>query len=1365
MILLLVRTVTGFGQVGVNLPEIHPSYITDYSGQNNLFANNCFENVVQDDLGRLWMSSCGNLTIINSLGLTYFDGYQYSPLSVKQKLSTFSRYQIAGLNLNGELYGAIEKSNRIFKLDTDELEMEEESIPCLPTEKLTIKNIVEYQPSKYYIISHDMESDSLILISKNEEEYSPMIKVAYPQGIKGMKWGTPLTIDNDEIWFMSTALPLLKYDITTGKLKTYTEDDFNRDLQPDFVINKLQTKPVLLSSKMKNLYLYLPDYYGNQFFVYQKSNDKFQSMSEQFPVEWTPAGLFQDKANNICFLFRDEGRNYRAILEDTLGRKYDYSPVFNGLQTINQIESKNFFDDLFVVGTEGLKHITVNSMAGIQNALTGEYISSMVEVDDSTLLVNTIGGGWKKLNTQSLIDIPFQGPKCGITSSAFDPGMKQQIHKDGQGNLWFFSNSEFISYNPRSNTCTSFSLGRKFNLFEYLNDSVAVLGSNFDLQMYNVKQKKFLPFQRGMNMKLPGRLRDLLLDQNGILWIPTNNGLLNYNPDDNVFTTVYGESHVRFTSICEMKDGKIWLGTYFQGIWIYDSETGHFNKIQNKDGLSNNAVMSLISDHDGYVWAGTEYGINVLSPEGEVLGELHIEDGLSYEVFERFDPYKDQNGRLYFGSINGINIFHPQVIRKNLLNKQKLNIYLTEVSYYNNGQDTTLYRGLTKLEKLSLPAQRRYLNLKFAISSYIDPSKNQYYYQLKGLDDEWRSLGSQRELNLNHLPAGDFTLLIRGENLKHHVSTLPIQLSIYAAEYFYREWWFYLVIFATLVIVALWWIRNLRRQKGMLESEVHRRTKQIRKDKETIEKQAQELQELDQLKTRFFNNISHELRTPLTLITAPVEKALVQPPKEGDNIRVLLQSIYQNSKRLLTQINGYLELSKLDVGISKAVNASVDFHQFMKIVIESFIPAAKSKNINIETHFETEESLVIDTDKEKLETIVVNILINAIKFSQAGGNIYVKVRVSDYNDEIRGAEDNMVNGILTIEVGDEGPGIEAEILPFIFDRYYQGGDQRHKGSGMGLAISKELTELLNGTISVQSNLGKGSTFLVSIPVQKRNTLAKSQQVMLVEPSLPKIIRSNGSTRIKKFLLIVEDDTEIQQLLKTILAEDYNLICAKHGKDAWDLMKDNPGESLKIDAIICDLMMPVMDGMTLLKKVKEDKYWKNCPIIVLSAKAEEEGKLEVLQLGIDDYLIKPFSPRELTIRIENMITNNESRQNFQNSVKGMVFEDLEMEEEAWLQNIQNIILNALKKNIECTVQYVSQQINLSERQLNRRLKSLSGLSPNQYIREVKLLNARHLLEHKSLGTVAEVAYASGFNSPSYFSKIYYDRFGQKPGGYF
>lgn len=510
-----------------------------------------------------------------------------------------------------------------------------------------------------------------------------------------------------------------------------------------------------------------------------------------------------------------------------------------------------------------------------------------------------------------------------------------------------------------------------------------------------------------------------------------------------------------------------------------------------------------------------------------------------------------------------------------------------------------------------------------------------------------------------------------------------------------------------------------------------------------------QLQQLDRSKSRFFANISHELRTPLTLILAPLENTLPKIPSK--EIKNHLNLAHSNAKKLLTLVNEILDLSKLESGKLQLGEQSVELESLLKRLLFSYHSLAQLQELMLSFSYHLPEGTTVKLDIDKFEKVINNLLSNAFKYSLPGGVVTLKASQAE-------------NGPLKIEVIDTGKGIRKEDLSKIFDRFYQAEDENEPlqgGTGIGLAYAKEIARLFGGGLSVESNLGEGSIFTFTLPFKKDSNFkslpieAEIYSLKTEEKATTEDLKNTLFFPERPKLLIVEDNFEMSRFLAQTLSKNYHCTTAKNGLEALEKL-----EKESFDLITSDVMMPIMDGFTLLEKIQEKEALHHTPVLLLTARALEEDKLKGFALGVDDYLTKPFSTKELIARINNLLKNKLARENWKKEEASKTESQPLSVEMRLLQKATDFV-NANLDNPNFKIGDLANELNYSQRQLQRLLKKLTGFSPIEFVRELRLEHAHQLLEIRQFATVAEVCYAIGMENASYFSKVFKERYGKSP----
>jgi len=577
------------------------------------------------------------------------------------------------------------------------------------------------------------------------------------------------------------------------------------------------------------------------------------------------------------------------------------------------------------------------------------------------------------------------------------------------------------------------------------------------------------------------------------------------------------------------------------------------------------------------------------------------------------------------------------------------------------------------------------------------------------------------------LPYGNYELLLRGKASGSNTwIEYPHSIQIHVAKPFYLQWWFIasclLALVGGLTFIVKRNTRKLLERQQELEAIVEKRTQEIQSQAEELKIQAEELKQLDKVKSNFFANISHELRTPLTLILGPLSYILDNPEEwKKEHIQRQLLVMQRNGKSLMDLIEEILDLSKLEANKLELQEEGTPIVQFFEYLFFVFEPQFQSQQLDYQLNLVVRDDLFVMLDRKKLEKVLNNFLSNAIKFTPQGGTIILTVKETASQ--------------LKIQVSDTGKGIHPKDLPHIFERFYQSkqGDQKlYGGTGIGLALVNEFAQLMGGKVAAKSTLGVGSTFFFELP---KKEVVQDLVLTHVTKDLPKEeeIYAIGSDFT---IMVVEDNHDMRAFIHQLLQKKYKeILLAKNGAEGLALLKEH---GTNIQLIVSDVMMPEVDGLTMLKEIKQNPNWSGIPVVMLTALAAERDKLTALTIGVDDYLTKPFSVPELLVRVQNLLFNYHQRQEWQSSPEFLELQQAEQENKTTPSEINatdKIWVDELTKFVETSlndstldVKLLASTVFLSPRQLNRKLKTITGLTPAKFIKEVRLQAARKTLEN-------------------------------------
>ncbi len=710
--------------------------------------------------------------------------------------------------------------------------------------------------------------------------------------------------------------------------------------------------------------------------------------------------------------------------------------------------------------------------------------------------------------------------------------------------------------------------------------------------------------------------------------------------------------------------------------------------------------------------------------------------------------YIQSDNLWWIGTKDELFAFNPNWI------KQTDSLRIAEVRKIDNkAQNQTLWLGYGTNKEISFPFSRDELSFRFFTNTFKNRDLIQYSYWLEGYQKKWSEFQASNQVNYTNLSEGDYTLHLKArfidgfisEESTYHFTISPPWYRSILAYICYG-----LLFILSGYLLFKWRLKYIEQDRKKLEQEVNLRTLQLNKTNEELLQKTQELEEMDKVKSNFFANISHELRTPLTLILGPLNN-LISKEKNKEKLKEF-QVMQRNSVALKQHIEQFLELSKIESGSISLNTETTDLTAFTKRIIAAFESLADLKQITL-TFQEPEGKVYSIIDHKNMEIVLNNLLSNAIKFTPDKGSITIKLTTIDTQAEIT--------------VKDSGIGIDKQHLPYIFKRFYQAdtsSSKKYEGTGIGLALSKEIVALHQGEIYAESNLGTGSTFTVRIPLSSNDVPTPEEPVLIETNNL--IVSKDyydteepGETKELPIVLVVEDNPDMQNYLKSLLHNQFNVYLASNGEEG--LLKTR---KLNPHLIVSDVMMPVKDGFSMVDDIRKDKEISHIPIIMLTARADEKSKLTGLRKGIEEYLSKPFSEDELLVRINNIIKRRTAVK--EKVTKKLVLEPQELEltslDEQFLLKAGELIEQNLT-NSDFDIQQLSDSMGISRRHLHRKLKLLTDMSPSEFVRSYRLKKAAQLLQKKA-DSVSQVAYSVGFDDLSYFTKCFKAQFGKTPSNY-
>lgn len=1114
----------------------------------------------------------------------------------------------------------------------------------------------------------------------------------------------------------------------------------------------------------------------------------WKEAAEQIRRDWS-GQVVQDPHTGRLWL-----SGYPNLLQLSLseGQLWDFTQT---TQDAIQAQVQTLFFDqqgIIWIGTsDGLFQIKARPNP-FQNYLAIDYFNYQVKkayscrgifVDQESIWVNTYRGRRKiDRSTMQVDSIPWKTYSVA-GQNKYVAAFPLALLEDSQGNLWF-SEHHLVCRKPDGQEIVIRSAFEEPNLptiWSLMEDHSGRIwaGSQKGLTYMDPGDERLLAYQASSEFQVLNQSVIYGFFERSIdtYWLATSNGLFLWSTQEGVLehysTQQRPEKSIPHDLIHYVLDegtDTLWLGTGGGGLVKIILEEGRIKKKEQLTvtaGLLNTNIYAIYPDEYGYLWMSSDNGIVRYRRDGQQIRVFLPKDGTNHHEYNRISHFRDATGRIFFGGLNGVTAFHP----RNFLSTEKTyNPKLVITGFQKeDAYDGALVDHLDQLQEdqhLRLrPGERNFL-VEFALLDFAAPELIQYAWKIEGLDTDWQ-YGNEHMVRYNGLPYGQYILRIKGRSSEGEWSSEEIALPLEVQRPLYLQVWFLASLVLGIAFLIYQGFLYQRKRRLSIEEILHRR---VQEQTRTIAQQADELRALDRLKSNFFANISHEIRTPLTLILGPINSVLKQTDLP-ESSQQLLKMARQNGTQLVHLINQILDLTKIDSGKLSLEEQAVPLYSFLRRSLAAFEVLAREREIQFTFRYGAREALRIITDPRKLQKILNNLLSNALKFTPPQGAIFIEVQ--------EGA------GNWTLEVRDTGSGIAPEDLPHIFDRFYQSKNQQFtegEGTGIGLAYCKELVQLLGGTIAVESTLHQGSTFRIQLPLQEvlsnretppiadwESKWAKTAEIIRAQVSdtqdwQPAASASMVTTGGLPVILLVEDNQNLQHYIQYFLSPNYQVILAKDGLEGLNWLSRQ--ENILPDLVVSDVMMPRMDGVQLLKKLKSNDQWKQIPVIMLTARAGLSDKISALRIGVDDYLTKPFVEEELVARIENLLAHAKARKAWQaeeaQSLPEQEAEPLE-EDQTWLIQLEEFVHSKIGDS-HFNVELMAQGMFLSRRQLQRRVRSLTGLTPNQYLNELRLQTARRLLEAGPKNSIKEVAFQVGIRDVKYFSQQFKKRFGRLPSSY-
>jgi signal transduction histidine kinase/ligand-binding sensor domain-containing protein/AraC-like DNA-binding protein len=988
-----------------------------------------------------------------------------------------------------------------------------------------------------------------------------------------------------------------------------------------------------------------------------------------------------------------------------------------------------------------------------KNKLNNNTVLSVLTDKNKNLWIGTDGGGLNFLDRSTgRFTFYTKENRSGLQSNSV-----AALFEDQQGKIWIGTASGLCIMNPVTKSITCFKDPDSL-YFRGANDIRAITGDGegniWVASNGNGISKFSLNGQRLLNYRTDWQDRNhslvtnwtrcLQIDKKGKIWIGSVSGISLLDPFNNHFENFYADSLDRYSrsemvvnSLFEDSKGAIWAGTTM-GIKKINPKTKSFQTLSTHDGLPNNIVNGVVEDAKGYLWISTNNGLSKFREGEQKITNYDVSDGLAGNGFISNAYFKGLDGTVYFGSTDGLIYFDPKTISAD---PTIPDILLTDFRIFNKSIQPGTKEGILKedinlAKEIEINYDQSFFALEFAAPYYTNQKKIYYKYILEGFDKDWVYSNAGNVATYTNIEPGSYVFKASNSigngmwNARPATITIIVHPPIWKTPLAYV---FYLIMIALVLFLLRRFTINREKLRNALYNEKVKNEKVL---------------ELNAQKLNFFTNVSHEFKTPLTLILGPIERLLSgEPIEEKRNNYYLL--IKRNSERLLKLIDEVLDINRIDAGNLSFHPSEQDIIAFVKNCVQSLNYIAEQNKIQLQVHTNVTR-LDVSFDPDKLEKIILNLLGNALKFTNENGTVEVSIREEEQDSTT----------VVVISFQDNGPGIHPDDMPHIFDRFYKAkkGRSDAEGTGIGLAIVKDMVELHNGRIEVQSTLGVGTAFTVFLPFRKNS----SQESFLPstaesENVVPKTSEwKDESKKIK--ILLIEDNSDVRAFIRIELS-DYTVEEAVNGKKGIEQAFQSIPE-----LIITDIMMPEMNGVEICKILKTDIRTSHIPIIMLTAKSSADNQIEGLETGADAYFTKPFNINVLKLQIRNILNFRETLR------KRFIMEPVVDVKEITVTSTDELLLRKaieiVEKNISNStfgVNDFAAEIGIGRTLFYTKIKQITGQTVNDFIQTIRLKRAANLLLKTSLN-ISEISYDVGFNSPQYFTKAFKAMFNTLPTQY-
>lgn len=1295
-------------------------YIINFYQNNNILPHNSSNCLLQDEYGFIWIGTDN--------GLCCFDGYK----NIEPNFFTDNHYE------NHPVYALYEDNLNKIWIGTDlGIFIYERNFSLRKFNKTTkykvsisseIKKIIEFGDNKLLIATmgqgffiYDFNLDEL----KQYNSQSSFILDAYISS-KNIYlvtlWEGVISINSESEDFENNIVSI---------------DGYNSEIQPSeikFISEGINS--LWFGGDSKNMFELSTE--SGMITCHKLKTEEFNSISSIVPFY-----------ENDFLLGTNSGTYIFNPYNDTIS-KFEYTENINNRQDVNKLY-KDYEGGIWVLTEHsGAIHINKRNKIFYNYTIPGNYmVSCFCESTNKDIIFLGTSNGLYQYNLNKKTITEYKSSNINLKYDIRSLCLNNDelwIGTESNGiivlNLIDNKTKHYVHSDDQPNSLT----GNKINKILKCKNGNIIIGTNWGVSYYNQEKNNYRTENTFGAMMA---ITDIYEDSSNNIWFATdNNGVYKQNQNTRTWKRYQYEPNNNnsipnnsIIKIFENKKKQIMLGTNGSGLCLFNNDNETFKNYNrgNEELLDRITVSSIEEDQNGNLWLSTNDGIFSFSGNEDFNYEhFTSHDGLHRNFYCEKASFITSNGTIMFGGSNGFNIFQPLLFKKNNYIPP---VYITEISLTNVndskkcreiiGNNNALYLS----KEIRIPYVYNSFTISFAALSYMTPGSNTFSYKMEGFDNNWLSNIKNNYVTYNNLAPGKYCLYIKGANNDQVWNNNVTKLHIIITPPWYLSVWAYCIY--VLIVVSILTVVLIRRDKYIKR----KYNQKISKFKEEKEK------ELYKNKVNFFINLIHEIRTPLTLIKLPLDNLINRSSGHEEDSKYLL-IINKNVEYLLGITNELLDFQKMESGEIKLHLKLENINSLLNEIYQQFAGSAEIKNIELENKINSELTDDILIDKDKISRIIVNLFSNAIKYARS------KISLSSY------IENNCIN----ILVEDDGPGIKDYEKDKIFQVFYQSETKGDiPGTGIGLAYARTLAESHHGELYVRDSSLGGAAFILALPLYGKENKTVANNVEIIPDNESIIIADNSVIQYKNCtILLVEDNPDLLEMESSNLKKWFKILKARNGVEALSVIENND-----IDIVVSDVMMPMMDGLELCKRIKDNIESSHIPVILLTAKTLPESKAEGFYHGADAYVEKPFTVMQLFMQIRNLLKLRDTLQKRIQPLSGI---DHKLDQsENLISNKDLEFLKMLEENINSqlsddnfSIDSLTTVMNMSRSNVYRKLKALTGLSPNDYLKNCRLNKAAQLL--KEGYRITEVYEQTGFCSSSYFAKCFKTKFGVLPKDY-